>query len=133
MDNSNSHSLRIFAAHKWQKTNVSVKKNSDYLIHVVANGTWHLNPNWGGNERYVDGDGNSKYKASSGFMLPGVNEGALIGRVGANVFFLGKDGFVPKGNYGELELCCNDSNGGSGFKDNKGYLTVTISKSQTQF
>ncbi len=51
-----------------------------------------------------DGDG---VAAGPGAPLPGAPAGALVGRVGAQTFFLGAEGLVPRGAVGPLLLAVN--------------------------
>ncbi len=122
-------SIRIYADQPWQKTNYMIVSKEKELVLVQASGTWYVNPYWGA-YRWINGNGNDKYKASGTYPMPGVNEGSLIGRVGRKIFFIGNEGYVPKGLEGELELVCNDElNGpGAGIHDNKGFLQIKISK-----
>ena len=58
----------------------------------------------------ADADGNG-VAAESGALVVGAPLGALVGRVGDQPFFLGRDGQVPEGPEGSLELAINQVQG----------------------
>ena len=114
----------------WQKTGFQVSASDTVNINYLS-GEWTANPSNNGGELYnADGDP-TVIVAESGYTLAGKNEGALIGKVGTTIFYVGLNGQVPSGVTGELELCINDDIAGeygAGLSDNKGRLTVGISK-----
>ncbi|MFL9844567.1 hypothetical protein [Flavobacterium rhizosphaerae] len=111
---------------KWQNTGVNVTAGTPVAI-TYQSGLWTANPEF---KNLYDAAGNPlNIKAKPGYTLPGANEGALVGRVGGEVFLVGMGARVPGGLSGALELCINDDlNGiyGAGFTDNIGSITVAI-------
>ncbi|MBL4594796.1 MAG: hypothetical protein JKX68_13425 [Flavobacteriales bacterium] len=111
---------------KWQDTGITINRG-DHVTIIYTEGEWTANPATG----FVDANGNSNLKAKSGYTLPGANEGALCGKIGAegDVFLIGNAKEIPEGSLGNLFLCINDDlNGeyGPGFADNEGAVTVSI-------
>ncbi len=116
---------------KWQDTGISVNPNSFINIAYVK-GLWTANPNLNEFGGLYDSGGNPSGDvplAKTGYTMPGKTEGALIGKVGNDVFFIGDYATIPTGLSGNLQFCINDDlNGiyGSGFTDNLGEIVVEI-------
>src|SRR5262249_54087048 len=81
----------IDAKVKWNRTGVFSSPGASIWVTVVG-GSWTANPNWGFR---VDGEGNKRYIGKPGYALPGVPEGALVGRLGNQVFYVGNRGRIP--------------------------------------
>lgn len=120
--------ISILANQPWQTTGVTIESNTQATISYVG-GLWTSNPNDNGGNLY-DAGGNPAYiNAKSGYTMPNVNEGALIGRVGSTVFLIGMGATTPSGLTGHLELCINDDLKGiygPGLTDNEGFINVKI-------
>jgi hypothetical protein len=120
--------VTIQSTQSWQATGVNVTGQQITTLTYVS-GSWTANPSTG----MVGPNGNSKYKAKSGYTLAGANEGAMIGKVGNNSpFLVGTSCKAPSGQSGMLSMCINDDLNhkyGSGLSDNKGALTFTITTS----
>lgn len=118
--------ITVQAAIKWQNTGVMVNPGTKVTV-TYQSGLWTANPQSG---ILYDADGSPNFiPAKTGYTLPGANEGALIGKVGNEVFLIGSNAIVPANLSGELQLCINDDlNGiyGAGFTDNIGSITVKI-------
>lgn len=113
---------------KWQNTGVMVSPGTPVNI-AYQSGLWTANPNSDGGQLYNAGGSPVFIPAKTGYTMPGENEGALIGKVDNDVFFVGMGATVPSNLKGELQLCINDDlNGiyGAGFADNIGSVSVTI-------
>ena len=112
----------------WPSTGYQVRAGDRTVIMLVS-GEWSANPAWG---FLVTGNGNPQYpNAPTGYAMPGVPQGALVGRVGTQVFLVGNRGMVPQNLAGTLSLAINDDvNGiyGKGYTDNIGALKVMIFK-----
>ena len=95
--------LAVTAADGWLATPLvrSIGRN----IAVAATGMVRLPGTW-----LADADGNG-VAAEPGALVAGAPLGALVGRVGEEVFFLGRDGQVPEGPEGRLELAINQLQG----------------------
>jgi len=116
--------IAVDARAGWVKTGLTVR--SGEKIHFSANGSWGESP---GENRTADGGQAGLF--GSGYW--GVERplgyapwGALVGRVGSNVFLIGADNVVTIPQDGELMLGINDGQG-QFLNDNHGYVTVTIS------
>lgn len=108
----------------WQDTGVTVSAGTGISVTYVS-GLWTANPYTG----FVTSVGNPSYIAKPGYTLQGAYEGALIGRVGENLFLIGAGATVPAGLSGPLQLCINDDlNGiyGPGLRDNTGSVNMLI-------
>lgn len=113
---------------KWQNTGVTVSPGTPVNI-AYQSGLWTANPNGFGGQLYNAAGGPTFIAAKPGYTMPGENEGALIGKVGNDVFFVGMGATVPSNLKGALQLCINDDlNGiyGAGFTDNIGSVSVKI-------
>jgi len=112
----------------WQNTGVYISATETGSI-TYKDGLWTANPNDNSGNLY-NAAGNPNYiDAKSGYTLPGVNEGALIGKVGDSIFLIGESVSIPVGVSGVIELCINDDltgEYGAGLTDNKGSIEVTI-------
>ncbi len=95
--------MTLIAADGWLPT--SFVRRSGRSIAVAATGMVRLPGTW-----MADADGNG-VAAEVGALVEGAPLGALVGRVGEDVFFLGRDGQVPEGPEGRLELAINQSVG----------------------
>lgn len=107
----------------WQSTGITVGAVPVNIKYV--GGQWTANPATG----MVDSGGNDGLTAKPEYTMEGQNEGALIGRVGTNVFLVGLGAAVPANLNGLLELCINDDltrKYGPGLTDNEGAVTVSI-------
>lgn len=116
----------------WQNTGVNITSSGNVMLTYLS-GKWTSNPNDSGG-RLFDANGNPEYVANQPcYPLNGVNEGALIGRLGANgrPFLIGNGPTrVHEDQTGQLELCINDDLDGcygAGLSDNIGSVTIKIS------
>lgn len=111
----------------WQDTGLQVTGTQNTQITFLS-GSWRFNPSYPA----CGPAGNPALIAKSYYTLPGKPEGALIGRIGDQVFLVGAQYRVPAGWAGNLQLCINDDltgHYGAGLADNTGYLTVKITTS----
>jgi hypothetical protein len=124
---------RIDAREKWQGTGVFINAETDNIWVSYVGGGWTANPAWKtttGAKLFVDGEGNRNYIGKEGYALPGVAEGALVGRIeNGTPFYVGNRGHLPTEVKGQLYLIINDDldgRYGKGYSDNEGYLDVVI-------
>jgi len=112
----------------WQNTGINISATETATINY-QDGLWTANPNVNNGNLY-DGAGNpANISAKAGYTLEGENEGALIGKVGDNIFLIADGVTIPAEVSGVIELCINDDLSGeygAGLTDNLGYITVTI-------
>ncbi|HND31815.1 MAG TPA: hypothetical protein PLA94_17555, partial [Myxococcota bacterium] len=95
--------LAVTAADGWLST--PLVRTVGRSIAVAATGMVRLPGTW-----LADADGNG-VAADAGALVEGAPLGALVGRVGGQHFFLGRDGQVPDGPEGVLELAINQVQG----------------------
>lgn len=119
----------VNANDSWQDTGIEVTSHS-FINIVYKSGLWTANPNINENSGLYDAGGNLQIpNAKEGYTLAGKTEGALIGKVGATIFFIGSYATLPSGLSGTLQLCINDDLKGvygPGLSDNLGKITVII-------
>ncbi|MDB2385629.1 phosphatidylserine decarboxylase family protein [Polaribacter sp.] len=124
-----TQSFTISASSSWQNTGVEVSPTS-FINVAYEKGLWTANPNITENSGLYDAGGNLQIPSSkTGYTLPGKPEGALIGKVGSTIFFIGSYATLPPNLSGNLELCINDDLEGlygPGLTDNLGEVTVSI-------
>jgi hypothetical protein len=110
--------VTVQARDGWQATGVIV--DARYMTTIACRGgNWTIDGEPGG----CDGAGYAARIAGPACPLPGVPEGALVGRAGATNFLVGHVTTVPAGLHGALELCINtEADGGHG-----GRLLVRVS------
>jgi len=116
--------VTVAANQAWQATGAMLSGTQTTMVSVVS-GSWSASP-WTGQ---CSADGDSCFIGKPGYTLPGVPEGALIGRVGGQTFLVGQSKIIPRGLAGILELCINDDldgRYGSGLVDNTGELQVKV-------
>ncbi|MEM7504823.1 MAG: hypothetical protein AAF417_22525, partial [Pseudomonadota bacterium] len=106
----------------WQDMGILVEDNTQITINVTA-GTW---THWQGTRPYNNGNGEG---GSCGFStctepMPFFSKGALIGRVGDQIFGIGNGKTIDITSTGSLYLRINDAN--NGLFDNDGILTVSV-------
>jgi len=110
------------AKQPWQNTGVQVQQGDRVTI-VQVGGTWAL---WGfGSEgpRYdANGDADLGPDPQKHTPLPLANTGALIGKIGENLFLVGRWSVLTAPAGGTLYLAMNDDN----YEDNAGLITVQI-------
>lgn len=117
----------IQANEAWQDTGLQVTGTQNTQIAFLS-GSWVFNPGYPA----CGPVGNASLIAKPYYTLPGKPEGALIGRIGDQVFLVGPQYNVPAGWKGSLQLCINDdltARYGVGLADNTGSLTVKITTS----
>ena len=111
----------------WQSAGY-VNDGKSYVIKYIG-GLWTSNP-LNNNGNLYGPNGSSVVANQPGYPLQGRNEGALIGRIGANApFFIGENVSTPAGQTGQLYLSINDDlqhKYGAGLADNEGALVVSI-------
>jgi hypothetical protein len=103
---------------------VSVSPSRLVTIEYVS-GRWTMNPA----EGYCDAGGIKRLIAKPGYALEGAPEGAMIGKIGDDVFLVGLRAESPKGTSGKLSLCPNDDlykQYGRGLDDNDGKIVMRI-------
>lgn len=121
----------IQADKKWQKTGFMISEGETVDIRYIS-GQWTANPEHPG----LHGPDGINISAKPGYALPGANEGCLVGRINGEAFYIGANLKLPpkaKGS-GELELTINDDldgRYGAGYTDNKGALTIMVSRNST--
>lgn len=125
-------SFTVAATSPWMETGVETSDNNDIEI-IYKTGKWTCNPQIDGGLLYGP-EGSRGYIAKDGYAAPGQVEGALVGRIEDDVFFIGElfSANVPAA--GEIELCINDDLEGiygAGLTDNKGAVEVVIIRSFT--
>lgn len=121
-------SFTVHANQPWQATGMTVPGDAELKIHALDD-RWIFNPN------YIDpctADGIADLPAKDHYPSPGDPEGALIGRLGDQVFVVGMDlDLLNTGPQGEQELflAINDDFEqyyGSGLLDNDEVIRVEI-------
>ncbi len=116
-------SKTVTAKDKWQSTGITAQASDKVKIEYKS-GTWSIIPN-----ENVTAAGSS-ITAGSGYVLPGVKEGSLIGKIGNNSpFHIGTGATAPTSQTGILQLITNDDidqSHGDGFADNSGSINVDI-------
>jgi Common central domain of tyrosinase len=110
----------------WQDTGVDAQSGTPLSVQYLS-GQWMCSPGAG----WTNGTGTSRFIAKPGYAMPGVNEGALVGKIGPNgaPFLIGNQNAAPTGQSGRLYLSINDDvppRYGDGFKDNQGSLNIAI-------
>jgi len=120
--------VKVQADIAWQNTGVQLSASETATI-TYQSGLWTANPNDNNGQLY-DANGNPTFiEAKPGYTMPGKNEGALIGRIGDTVFFVGNEAVTPSGLSGEIQLCINDDltgEYGAGLTDNIEGIAVQI-------
>ncbi|MFC1750593.1 phophatidylserine decarboxylase associated domain-containing protein [Pseudomonadota bacterium] len=119
--------FNVTSTQAWQNTGYV---NDGEIYHIkYLGGLWTANPNINNGNLY-DAEGASVVAHQSGYPIVGVNEGALVGRIGDNEpFLIGNGASTPVGQTGPLLLCINDDitkKYGKGLKDNEGQISVSI-------
>jgi len=110
----------------WQDSGVDVQSGVPVSIQYLS-GRWMCSPGAG----WTDANGTSRYIAKPGYAMPGVNEGALVGKIGSNgaPFLIGNSGAAPNNQSGRLYLSINDDvppRYGAGYVDNQGSINISI-------
>ncbi|HKQ72134.1 MAG TPA: tyrosinase family protein [Blastocatellia bacterium] len=110
----------------WQDSGVDIRSGSSVSVRYVS-GTWMCSPGAG----WTDANGTPRYIAKPGYAMPGVNEGALVGKIGVNgaPFLIGNSKTLPANQSGRLFLSINDDvppQYGAGFVDNQGTINISI-------
>lgn len=110
----------IFAAQGWQDTPIVLQRGQGFQVQYTA-GKWT-----DGRPEWFNGEGYGYICGRVGCVepLPGAQRGALVGRVGTDIFLVGDAGFFAARSDGRLQLRMNDGDGG--LYDNAGSLTVRI-------
>lgn len=117
----------------WTPTGLVVRAG-DTVSLAVTSGSWTISKAGFGNYKYNKGEGmpwsefvNLDPKASTyTWVLPGVNPGALAGRIGnGNAFLVGNNKSFTSTENGELQLIINDAKEGLACSDNDGHLNVS--------
>lgn len=112
----------------WQNTGIVLNAANKANIQYQS-GLWTANPQDNGGQLYNSAGNPTFIPAKTGYTMPGQDEGALIARVGSQMFLVGLGTTLPSGLSGSLELCINDDlNGiyGAGLTDNIGSVVVKI-------
>ena len=118
----------IQANRTWHNTNVNVDPSTPVTISCTG-GAWTADPHDNNGQLYSAGGDPTIIVTQPGYPLMGVAMGALVGRVGSQVFLVGMGTTLPATASGVLELCINDDLNhvyGSGLADNIGGVFVTI-------
>ncbi|MEZ4825636.1 MAG: LamG-like jellyroll fold domain-containing protein [Bacteroidia bacterium] len=117
--------LNVDARLLWQNTGVNIKAGDNVTIRYIS-GIWSVSPL----ASNLTADGTNQFIAKPHYAMGGVPEGALIGRIGNNVFLAGSNITFTATVSGELQLISNDDISGEfgvGYADNSGSITVEIS------
>lgn len=117
------YSGKVHSRYSGWKMVLIKKKNSMVIINY--SGTWRTNRHWG----ETDFRGNPDFMAPDGYRGPGHPEGCMLLRIGnSNIYshnnlpvVIGKD------EEGEIFLACNDAPTDEALKDNKKYISYTLS------
>jgi len=109
---------RIYSFKGWQSTGIHLAKGDAYTIR--ADGQWMYSPFAGPHGP----EGHRYFRAPNFYPLPGVQGGALIGRVGeeSKPFYVGKGTSGVADRNGRLYLRIDDDLLG----DNEGYVTFEV-------
>lgn len=112
----------VFSDLGWQDTGVTLREGQQFQVQYVS-GRWTY---WSGTLAPFDGNGDNYIcgRAECCEPLPGERKGALIGKIGNEVFLIGNGGTFTAGSRGRLLLRMNDCDGS--FSDNKGAIQVRI-------
>ena len=89
----------------WQESYVRVKKGQRLVID--ADGAW--SPDLKNRTGWCGADGVAKTQAGDGYLLPGTNIGALIAKIGSDVFAVGSRYDNPAPADGVIFLAMNES------------------------
>ena len=89
----------------WQESYVRVKKGQRLVID--ADGAW--SPDLQNRTGWCGADGLPKTPAGDGFLLPGTNIGALIAKIGSDVFAIGSRYDNPAPADGVIFLAMNEN------------------------
>jgi hypothetical protein len=114
------------AAIAWSGSGIDINVGDQVELRY-SGGKWQVSPETGG----VDASGKEGCTATSGYTLPGKNEGLLCGRIGSDgpVFPVGNKYAFTADKKGELYFCANDDltgQYGAGFADNEGSVHVIV-------
>lgn len=113
----------VSSTQSWQDSGVTVSPDQVTRIVFLA-GYWTANP-----VRGIYGANGEHQIAKMYYAFPGTREGALVARVGDQVFFVGIGTTIPKTLSGKLEFVINDDLQalyGPGLADNIGSIKVLI-------
>ncbi|MES2638676.1 MAG: hypothetical protein V4850_04320 [Myxococcota bacterium] len=91
----------VLGADGWVETGIARAEGTTVVVR--GTGLVRFPARW-----VADADGNGE-TAGFGAFVPAAPLGALVGRVGSDVFFLGSEGVVPSGAPGRLELAVNQA------------------------
>jgi hypothetical protein len=91
----------VLGADGWVETGIARAEGTTVVVR--GTGLVRFPARW-----MADADGNGE-TAGVGAFVPAAPLGALVGRVGSDVFFLGSEGVVPSGAPGRLELAVNQA------------------------
>lgn len=117
--------VTVPAKDRWTNTGVLVEEGQEITI-AYKSGTWTCNPE---SSPGYDAEGFEGLAAKEGYVVPGANEGGLVGKVGDRTFWIGRGGVFRGVGSGYLFLGINDDQQGEyglGYVDNQGSLTVHI-------
>lgn len=116
--------FRISANKSWQNTGLILKKGEKVTIKYIS-GRWYISPAaWG-----CDAEGGSSCSGRWGYPMPYEREGAVVGRIGNEVIYVGRHAQIESQVEGALELVTNDDLDGLyglGLRDNAGEIEVEI-------
>ncbi len=115
--------VSVDSATIWNDTGVNISRDQLAYIEYVS-GRWNVSPGM----PYSDGRG-INIIAKPGYLLPGYNEGCLVGKVGSGQPFYVGNSVQFSGKEGRLYLAANDDVDGIygvGYTDNVGVLNVKI-------
>lgn len=112
----------VFPDLGWQDTGVTLREGQQFQVQYVS-GQWTY---WSGTLAPFDGNGDSYIcgRAECCEPLPGERKGALIGKIGNEVFWVGNGGTFMARSRGRLLLRMNDCDGS--FADNEGAIRVRV-------
>lgn len=112
--------VTVQSTEKWQLTSIYVSARQRAKVSVKS-GAWTAVAATG----EVSADGDAANLAPEGYPMPGAAIGALIARVGVELFAVGSGAiFAPAISAGMIELCINDDS--TGLQDNTGSLEVHV-------
>lgn len=119
---SQTRTLRVRADRDWTRTNIVVREGEQISFRARGSIVWST--------KYGESTDPDGARVEAGYFRPlsDAGVGALIGRVGEQVFYIGsmRSGNAPAS--GELFLGINDDK----FSDNEGYFTVDIRSERGQ-
>jgi hypothetical protein len=117
--------IGVAANRGWQQSDVTLQKGARFRVEYIS-GQWTY---WAGKIplQGVDGDTYACRAGACCEPLPQAHKGALIGKIGQDVFLIGNGGSFTANAHAPLFLRINDCDGA--LSDNAGSVTIKITRS----